>query len=109
MPRSKVVTVNGKTITVKESKIRELRDDVMPKLTGSISAEELAGKEIKDIVPFLMSKITEIFPEVTEADIEESYMSELEALIEAWVNVNFTGIKRIYKPALALIKMASVK
>ena len=109
MPRTETVTVNGKKITVKECKIRELKEDIFPKLTSVMDTEDLAGKEVKDLIPVFISKITEIFPEITEADIEESYPSEIEALIEAWVNVNFTGLKKLAKQVLVLIKMGLAK
>ncbi|RJQ25445.1 MAG: hypothetical protein C4589_11280 [Peptococcaceae bacterium] len=109
MPRSKVVTINGKQITVKEHKIKELREEVIPKLSIVMDAQELAGKGIKDMVPVFEAKIAELFPEVTEADVDESYPSEVEALIEAWVEVNFTGLKKIYKPLLSLAQMGIAK
>lgn len=104
MPRSKVVTVNGKQITVKEYKIKELREDFLPKLASVLDMQELAGKEMKDLVPLFESKLAEFFPELTEADIEESYPSEIEALIEALIEVNFTGLKKIYQPLLSLAR-----
>lgn len=109
MPRSQLVTINGKKITVKEFKIRELREDVLPKLSNIVDVKDMEVKETKDLIPVFESKLTEIFPEITEADIEESYPSEIEALIEAWVNVNFTGLKKLYRPVLALAKMGLTK
>jgi len=109
MPRSKIVTVNGKSITIKESKIKELKEDVIPRLSGITDSKGLAGKEVKDIIPILESKLVEFFPEITEADIEEAYPSEIEALVEAWIEVNFTGLKKIYRPVLALAKMGLAK
>lgn len=110
MPRSKVVTVNGKQVNVKEYKIRELREDVLPRLTSAMDnmkIEEIATKNLGDVIPILEGKLVEFFPELTEADIDEAYPSEIEALIEAWVDVNFTGLKRIYRPVLALAKMGA--
>ena len=109
MPRNKTVTVNGKQVTVKEHKIREFRENIIPKLSVAFEAEDLTGKEIKDLIPLLESKLVEIFPEITESDIEESYPSEIEALITAWIDVNFMGLKKIYRPLFAFKKMASVK
>lgn len=109
MPRSKTVTVNGKQINVKEYKVRELREDVLPKITDLLDGEKLGSKELPDLVPLLESKLVELFPGLTEADIEESYSSEIEALIEAWVDVNFTGLKKVYRPLLSFAQMGTVK
>lgn len=109
MPRSQVVTVNGKQITVKELKIRELREEVLPKIDGLFSGEDLKGKEAKDVFHLFEAKLTEFFPELTEADIEESYPSEIEGLIEAWVSVNFTGLRKLYRPASALLGQMAMR
>ena len=35
---------------------------------------------------------------------KNAYMSEIEALVEAFIDVNFTGIKRLVKPLMNLIQ-----
>lgn len=108
MPRSKTVTVNGKQIVVKEAKVKELRGEILPKIgpmldevLGANKATDLAG-----IVPVIEQKLVEFFPDLTEKDLEESYPSEIEALVEAFIEVNFTGIRRVAGPLLSLIQAA---
>lgn len=107
MPRNKTVTINGKQVTVKEHKIKELREDVIPKLSSFIDMQELTGKDIKDIIPLFEARLAEFFPEITEADIDEAYPSEIENLLETWIDVNFFGLKKIYKPVLSLARMVT--
>jgi len=107
MPRNKTVTINGKQVTVREHKIKELREDIIPKLSSFMDMQKLAGKEIKDIIPFFEARLAEFFPEITEADIDEAYPSEIEALLETWIDVNFFGLKKIYKPVLSLAQMGT--
>jgi hypothetical protein len=65
------------------------------------------GMNITEIIPVFEDKLVEFFPELTPADIEESYPSEIEALVEAWIAVNFTGLKKIFKPLLSLAQMGT--
>ena len=44
------------------------------------------------------------FPDITKEDVKNAYMSELEQLIEVFVEVNFTGLKRLIKPMMGLIQ-----
>lgn len=109
MPRSQTVTVNGKQVTVKEKTVRELREEVIPQITNALKMDDLAGKEITDVVSLLTEKVAEFFPELTPADVDNAYPSEIEALVEAWINVNFTGVKKIYAPVLRLTQLGSAK
>jgi hypothetical protein len=92
-----VVEIAGKKITVNEQKIKDL-EAMVDKLGGNL--EELwnasdfnQGKNA--LFTVLYSKVTEIFPEVTEKDVQEAYPSELEALVGAFVSVNFSGVKKL--------------
>jgi hypothetical protein len=52
----------------------------------------------------LYKKLPVIFPDITKEDVKNAYMSELEALIEVFVEVNFQGLKRVIKPLMGLIQ-----
>ncbi|WP_256846911.1 hypothetical protein [Paenibacillus sp. Pae108] len=105
--RSKTVTVNGKQIVVREHKIKELREEVIPKILGALENEDFKDKEVKDLIPLLEQKLSEFFPGLSEADIEEAYPSEIEELITSWVDVNFFGVKKLMKPLLSLTRLGS--
>lgn len=103
--RSKTVTVNGKQIVVKERKFKELRDEIFPKVSGIL--ENLDLKDIKDVFPLFQQKAAEFFPELSEADVEEAYPSEIEELIQTWIDVNFFGVKKLIAPILSLTKLGA--
>lgn len=105
MPRNITVTLNGKQINVKEHKIKDLKEQIIPKISGLFKMEEIAEKEANELIDLFSEKITEIFPDITIADLNEAYPSEIEALLEAWVSVNFTGLKKIYNPLMSLMQM----
>lgn len=92
--RSQKVKINGKTIEIKESKVKELRNDVIPKFT-SMFDEKKEDIQINDMIQIVIQNAADIINGLEPEDIEEAYPSEVEALVEAWVDVNFTGIKKI--------------
>ncbi|MBC7340888.1 MAG: hypothetical protein H5U02_00280 [Clostridia bacterium] len=103
--RSRIVSFAGKDINVQEKKIGELEAlirELFPESKGDISRVDL-GKLLGEAnFDLLYSKLPKIFPELTKEDVKNAYMSELEALVEALVDVNFLGIKRLLKPMLSL-------
>lgn len=103
--RSKQVTINEKTINVKEKKVVELKNlvsafsgefDTIAKANNAADLQNIAN----DI---LGSKLALIFPEITQDDIDNAYPSELEELVGAFVEVNFTGIKKLITPMMGLV------
>ncbi len=106
MPRSKVVIVNGKSVTVKEQRVGEL-EALATKLGMSLDAllavntAAALGGVMKN---FLVEKIPELFPDLTQDDVVNAYPSELEALVEAFIDVNFFGLKRLAGPFYGLVR-----
>lgn len=97
--RSKVVSIAGKNILIEEKRIKEIK-----KLIKDFSPEikELWNKDIDfnntDSIDTIFStiedKIAFIFGDLTQEDIENAYMSELENLFNAFMEVNFMGAKK---------------
>ena len=106
--RQIVVTVNEKRITVKERRISELRTEIAPKIFSLLDGG-LENKQIADLIPLLEDKISEIIPELTPEDIDNAFPSELEALIQAFIDVNFGGVKKIIPMLSGLIKAGMSK
>lgn len=106
MPRTKNVTVAGKEYVVQERRIGELKQlvaDLFPGSGGKLSEVDptkLFDLEIDDV---LYTKFPELFPGLTAEDVDNAYMSEIEALVEAFVDVNFFGLKRL---VASLMQMA---
>ena len=88
--RSEIVKVNDKDINVKELKIKDflaLKDEFLKE-----DKENINNKQVLDLVK---ENINKLVPELTEEDLLESYPSEIEQVVEKFIEVNFTGIKKV--------------
>ena len=103
--RTKQVTVNNKVINVNEKKVIELKR-IFSQIAGEADTLTKANTtaDLTNVVnDVLGAKLIQIFPELTQDDIDNSYPSELEELVGAFIEVNFTGIKKVATPFLGLI------
>lgn len=112
--RTETVEINGKKIKVQEKRTRELQAMVeqFKEELFAVEMGENAHTAISNGVQFIKSKLTVLFPELTEDDLLDAYPSETEALIEAFIKVNFTGIRKVWATTLQisnlLLKAASI-
>ena len=105
--RDKSISFAGKDIRIEEKKIGELEKivaDLFPESKGDVSKVDINKVLSGASFDLLYKKLPIIFPEVTKGDIKNAYMSELETLVEAFIDVNFQGIKRLVKPLMGLIQ-----
>jgi Ca2+-binding EF-hand superfamily protein len=105
--RNKTVDFADKKIRVEEKRIGELEKiiaDLFPESKGNIQKVDL-GKLLEQAdFDLLYKKLPVIFTEITEDDIKNAYMSELEQLIEVFIDVDFTGVKRLIGPLMTLVQ-----
>lgn len=99
--RTDKVTIGGKEIIIREKLIKELKQDIFPKIEPAWQLI-LQGK-VATIADTLADQLQAIFPELNNVDLDECYPSEIEAFMEAWVDVNFIGLKRIAQPLMSLM------
>ena len=109
--RDKTINFAGAKIRIEEKRIGELEQivkDLFPESKGKLQKINLAGLMEQIDFDLLYKKLPVIIPEVCGSDIKNAYMSELEDLLEAFVDVNFTGIKRLVGPLMNMIQMQAV-
>ncbi|MPM26236.1 hypothetical protein SDC9_72737 [bioreactor metagenome] len=106
--KNKAVKVGDKEIFVVERRIKELKElfkDFSESFKGFLETD-LKDKNTDDIVDIIVNemenKITLIFPQLTTEDIDNAYPSEISALVEAFVDVNFTGAKKVISQVMRL-------
>ena len=95
--RNKVVKFGNKEILVVEKKIKELKQlakDISVSFNDLLKID-LDNRTTDDIFNIIFEqledKITIIFPQLTVEDIENAYISEVEELLVAFIEVNFIG------------------
>ena len=105
--RNKTVEFAGKKIRVEEKRIGELEKivaELFPESKGNIQKVDLVKLLEQSVFDLLYKKLPGILPDITKEDVNNAYMSELEALIEVFIEVNFQGLKRVIKPLMGLIQ-----
>lgn len=109
--RSKSVSFAGKEIRITERRIGELESalaELFPESGGDLRKIQLENL-LEDLgFDLLYKKLPILIPTITEEDAKNAYMSELEELIEVFIDVNFRGLKRLVKPLLNLMSTASL-
>jgi len=110
MPRNKIVEFAGKSINVQEKRIGELEilvRDLFPSTKGKLKNLDKALNDLEIDWDLLYKKIPVVFPEITEDDVKNAYMSEIEALIGAFVEVNFFALKQMIPKLILLAQTGS--
>jgi len=112
VPRTKKVSIAGRELLVEERRIGELKQlvaDLFPGSGGKLSEIDPSKLFELDVDDVLSKKLPEMFPGLTAEDIDNAYMSELEALFEAFVDVNFFGLKRLVTPLMNLAQAGAMQ
>ena len=110
--RNKIVKFADKDIDVKEKKIGELEilvRELFPATKGKLKNLDKALNDLEIDWDLLYKKLPVIFPDISEEDVKNAYMSELEKLIGAFVDVNFFALKQMIPKLTALIQIGSLQ
>ena len=108
--RNKIVKFADKDIDVKERRIGELEilvRELFPSTKGKLKNLDKALNDLEIDWDLLYKKLPIIFPEVTEDDVKNAYMSDLEKLIGAFVDVNFFALKQMIPKLILLAQTGS--
>jgi len=110
MPRNKIVKFADKDIDVKEKKIGELEilvRELLPSTNGKLKNLDKALNDLEVDWDLLYKKLPVVFPDITEDDVKNAYMSDLEKLIGAFVDVNFFALKQMIPKLMLLAQTGS--
>ena len=106
--RNKIVKFAGKDIDVKEKKIGELEilvRELFPSTKGKLKNLDKALNDLEIDWDLLYKKLPVVFPDITEDDVKNAYMSDLEKLIGAFVDVNFFALKQMLPKLMNLAQI----
>jgi len=112
VPRSQVVQVGDKSITVTEKRVSELEDMFAKLIKTNIDTvrekdttdEQFVDKLKSSVFTGIYGALELIAPGLAEDDIHNAYPNELETVVEAFISVNFTGLKKVSGPLLGLLQ-----
>ena len=110
MPRNKIVKFAGKDINVQERRIGELEilvRELFPATKGKLKNLDKALNDLELDWDLLYKKLPVVFPDITEDDVKNAYMSDLEKLIGAFVDVNFFALKQMIPKLILLAQTGS--
>ena len=110
MPRNKIVKFAGKDIDVQERRIGELEilvRELFPSTKGKLKNLDKALNDLEIDWDLLYKKLPVVFPDITEDDVKNAYMSDLEKLIGAFVDVNFFALKQMIPKLILLAQTGS--
>jgi hypothetical protein len=108
--RNKIVKFAGKDINVQEKRIGELEiltKELFPSTKGKLKNLDKALNDLEIDWDLLYKKLPVIFPDISEEDVKNAYMSELEKLIGAFVDVNFFALKQMIPRLMLLAQTGS--
>ncbi len=104
--REETVSFGGKDIRLKEKRIGELEElvlELFPDSGGNLSNIE-AGELLEHIgFDMLYEKIPILIPEVSADDVRNAYLSELESLLGAFIDINFYGVKQLMGSLMSIL------
>lgn len=95
--RRQSVKVAGKVVQINELRVMELKA-LIEKVGADFLKTEFGAGQVDYLdagIRFLQNHVSVVFPDLTPEDIENAYPSEIEALVEGFVDVNFFGVRRI--------------
>ena len=108
--RNKIVKFADKDINVQERKIGELEilvRELFPATKGKLKNLDKALNDLELDWDLLYKKLPVVFPDITEDDVKNAYMSDLEKLIGAFVDVNFFALKQMIPKLILLAQTGS--
>ena len=104
--RTKIVKVANKEILIQEKTIGEIKKLVNElNMDFSKLMETEINKEgfLNDVFGILQDKIEVIFPQLKDIDMDNVYISELEALIDGFLEVNFLMMKKVFMKVITMM------
>ena len=109
MARSKKVSVNDKEFIIKECRIKEL-EALIEKFKGDFEAVSTikSAEDLKSVVGALLrTRLPSLIPGLHADDISNAYPSEIEEALEGFIEVNFTGMRKLVSQIFNLAHVAS--
>ena len=97
--RTKIVKVSNKEILIQEKTIGEIKKivtDLNIDFSRLMETEIDKDNFLNEVLLILQDRIEILFPQVKDVYIYNFYISELEALVDGFLEVNFLMLKKVF-------------
>ena len=97
--RTKIVKVAGKDILIQEKTIGEIKkivNDLNIDFSRLLETEIEKDNFLNEVLLIIQDRIEILFPQLKDIDMDNVYISELEALIDGFLEVNFSMMKKVF-------------
>ena len=97
--RTKIVKVASKDILIQEKTIGEIKKivtDLNIDFSRLMETEIDKDNFLNEVLLILQDRIEILFPQLNDIDMDNVYISDLEALIDGFLEVNFLMLKKVF-------------
>ena len=104
--RTKIVKVADKDILIQEKTIGEIKkivNELNMDFSRLMSTELEKENFLNEILLIIQDRIEILFPQLSNVDMDNVYISELETLIDGFLEVNFSMMKKIFMKATTMM------
>ena len=97
--RTKIVKVADKDILIQEKTIGEIKkivNDLNIDFSKLMQTELEKENFLNEVLLIIQGRIEILFPQLKDVDMDNVYISELENLIDGFLEVNFSMLKKVF-------------
>ena len=97
--RTKIVKVADKDILIQEKTIGEIKkivNDLNIDFSKLMQTELEKENFLNEVLLIIQDRIETLFPQLKDVDMDNVYISELESLIDGFLEVNFSMMKKVF-------------
>lgn len=97
--RTKIVKVADKDILIQEKTIGEIKkivNDLNIDFSKLMQTELEKENFLNEVLLIIQDRIEILFPQLKDVDMDNVYISELESLINGFLEVNFSMMKKVF-------------
>ena len=97
--RTKIVKVADKDILIQEKTIGEIKkiiNELNIDFSKLMQTELEKENFLSEVLSIVQDRIEILFPQLKDIDMDNVYISELENLIDGFLEVNFSMLKKVF-------------
>ena len=97
--RTKIVKVADKDILIQEKTIGEIKkivNDLNIDFSKLMQTELEKENFLNEVLLIMQDRIEILFPQLKDVDMDNVYISELESLVDGFLEVNFSMMKKVF-------------